>query len=454
MPSSRPNILLINCDDLGFGDLGCYGSQRNDTPALDRLAAEGLKLDQFYMASPVCSPSRGAMMTGCYPPRIDFGEFDGQWVLFPGQAVGLNPEEQSVARLLKDAGYATGIVGKWHCGDQPAFLPTRHGFDSYYGIPYSNDMGRQRPDDAYPPLPLMDDEAVIQEQPDQTALTERYVERCIRFMREHRAEPFFLYLAHLHVHLPHYVPERFLKATRNGRYGAAVACIDWAMDALMNELDRLGLADNTLFVFTSDNGSRADGRGGSNGRLRGRKGQTWEGGMRVPCLLRWPGVIPAGVTSDGLAASIDLLPTFCALAGAGGPDKPIDGLDLSPFLRDPEGTASPRGEFVYWHRDALEAIRDDRYKLHFDKGGEGSIALFDLLADPGETVDVAGQQPDRVSALVEAADAWRERLGDRRIGKTGTDNRPKGRVDAPDTLTHYDPAHPYVIAEYDLRERG
>ncbi|MGJ3242590.1 MAG: sulfatase family protein [Opitutales bacterium] len=454
MASQRPNILLINCDDLGYGDLGCYGSRRNHTPALDRLAAEGLRLDQFYMASPVCSPSRGAMMTGCYPPRIGFGEFEGQWVLFPGQRVGLNPEEQSVARLLKAAGYRTGIVGKWHCGDQPAFLPTRHGFDMYYGIPYSNDMGRQRADDPFPPLPLMDDETVIQEQPDQAALTERYVERCIRFMREAGDQPFFLYLAHLHVHLPHYVPERFLQATRNGRYGAAVACIDWAMDALMAELDRLGLAGNTLIVFTSDNGSRADARGGSNGRLRGRKGQTWEGGMRVPCIVRWPDRVPAGVTSDNLAASIDLLPTFCALAGAEAPEKPIDGLDLSAFWQDPSGTPSPRDGFVYWHRDALEAIRDERYKLHFSKGAEPLSALYDLQADPGETTDLADRLPAVVSRLELEADGWRERLGDRRIRKTGTEIRPQGRVDDPDTLTHFDASHPYIVAEYDLQERG
>lgn len=193
----QPSIILINCDDLGYGDLGCYGSTDNDTPVLDRLAEQGIRFTDFYMASPVCSPSRGAMMTGCYPPRIGFGSFDGEWVLFPGQAMGLNPEEITIAKLLQQAGYATKLVGKWHCGDQKEFLPTRHGFDSYYGLPYSNDMGRQFVDDVFPPLPLMRDEQVIQQQPDQAALTERYVEECVRFMRENAERPFFLYLAHM-----------------------------------------------------------------------------------------------------------------------------------------------------------------------------------------------------------------------------------------------------------------
>ena len=273
----QPNILLINCDDLGYGDLGCYGSTSNDTPVIDRMAEEGMRLTDFYMASPVCSPSRGAMMTGCYPPRIGFGDFDGQWVLFPGQGLGLHPKERTIASLLKDAGYRTMLVGKWHCGDQPDFLPTRHGFDHYYGLPYSNDMGRQGGRDTYPPLPLLMEEEVLEAQPDQRSLTERYVEQAVRFMRKNRENPFFLYMAHMHVHLPHYAPERFERESRNGEYGAAVACVDWATGVLLHELKRLGLDEDTLVVFTSDNGSRGD-RGGSNAPLRGSKGTTWEGG--------------------------------------------------------------------------------------------------------------------------------------------------------------------------------
>ena len=230
------------------------------------MAAEGTRFTDFYMASPVCSPSRGAMLTGCYPSRIGFGEFDGRWVLFPGMPIGLNTSETTVAGILKDSGYATKIVGKWHCGDQKEHLPTRHGFDSYYGIPYSNDMGIQKVDDKYPPLPLLRDETVIQAQPDQRGITERYVEESVRFIRESAGSqtPFFLYLAHMHVHLPHYPPERFLRESMNGPYGGAVAAIDWATDVLLHELQALGLDDDTLIVFTSDNGSRMQGQGASN----------------------------------------------------------------------------------------------------------------------------------------------------------------------------------------------
>ena len=257
MSDDRPNVVLINCDDLGYGDLGCYGSTRNDTPVLDRMAAEGLRFTDFYMASPVCSPSRAALLTGCYPPRIGFGSFDRMPVLFPGQRFGIHDDEVTMAQVLSDAGYATKLVGKWHCGDQPEFLPTQHGFDGYFGIPYSNDMGRQRSDwdrtlpsimkemgipfvDEMPPLPLLLDDEVLEQQPDQASLTARFVEEAVRFMRANRDRPFFLYLAHIYVHLPIYVQERFAQASRNGRYGAAVASIDWAAAVLLSELEALG----------------------------------------------------------------------------------------------------------------------------------------------------------------------------------------------------------------------
>lgn len=220
--ANKPNIVLINCDDLGYGDLGCYGSPVHRTPVLDRMAEEGIRYTDFYMAAPLCSPSRGAMLTGCYPKRIGFGTFEGRQVLFPGQGVGLNPKEHTMAKALKEQGYSTMLVGKWHCGDQPEFLPSNHGFDHYYGLPYSNDMGRQTGREDYPPLPLMLDDDVLQEQPDQASLTERYIEQSVRFIRQNKDTPFFLYLAHMHVHLPLYVPDRFLKQSRNGAYGAAV----------------------------------------------------------------------------------------------------------------------------------------------------------------------------------------------------------------------------------------
>lgn len=274
----KPNILLINCDDMGYGDLGCYGSPVNRSPHVDALAQNGVLFTDFYAPSPVCSPSRGALMTGCYPNRIGFSSFEGKAVLMPGQGIGISHGEYTLPQALKSAGYATMLVGKWHCGDQPEFLPTRYGYDRYYGLPYSNDMGRQRRtwapveqvDRDFPPLPLLEGEEVIQQQPDQRGLIERYVEQCVRFIREsaQAGKPFYLNLAPLQVHLPLYAPERFVAESQNGDFGACVAAVDWALAALEAELKQLGLHDNTLIVFTSDNGSRAD-HGASNGPLRG-----------------------------------------------------------------------------------------------------------------------------------------------------------------------------------------
>lgn len=451
----KPNIIVINCDDLGYGDLACYGSPVNKTPALDRMAKEGIRFTDFYMASPVCSPSRGAMLTGCYPPRIGFGSFDGKWVLFPGMPIGLNPSETTTATLLKEAGYATKIVGKWHCGDQPEFLPTRHGFDSYYGIPYSNDMGRQKEDDVYPPLPLLRDEEVIQAQPDQRGITERYVEESVRFIRENKEKPFFLYFAHMHVHLPHYPPARFVAESENGVYGAAVAAIDWAADVLFDELQSLGLDDNTLVIFTSDNGSRARDEGGSNAPLRSTKGTTWEGGQRVPCIMRWPGVIPAGTECNELALSMDLHPTLAAITGATLPsDRTIDGKDIRPLMQAEKDAESPHESFFYYKRNSIEAVRSGQWKLHIRKDDEEMQQLYNLESDIGETENLYEQHPEIVADLQTKIDACRRELGDDATGISGANVRPIGRVENPDTLTHYDPEHPYMIALYDLKERG
>ncbi len=460
-PRDKPNVILINCDDLGYGDLGCYGSQRNKTPALDRMAAEGMRFTNFYMAAPVCSPSRGAMMTGCYPRRIGFATFEGRWVLFPGQGVGLNPDEITIADLLKEQCYATKLVGKWHCGDQKEFLPTRFGFDSYYGLPYSNDMGRQRGRRSqYPPLPLLRDEDVIQEQPDQASLTERYVEECVRFIRENREAPFFLYFAHMYVHLPLYAPKRFMEQSENGRYGAAVECVDWSVSVLLNELRRLGLDENTIVAFTSDNGSRNRDEGGSNAPLRGTKGTTWEGGMRLPCIVRWPGQVPPGETCSELATSMDLLPTFARLAGTREPDdRVIDGHDIAPLMLGEDGAESPWEEFYYYFRDRLDAVRRGRWKLRLQFDDEGKMVpggeqLYDLEADVGETTDLSDELPDVVQDLKEALDRGRRELGDEATGAEGRNLRPIGRVDDPEPLTEYDPDHPYIIAIYDLEDAG
>ncbi len=466
--TSTPNIILINCDDLGYGDLGCYGSDKNSTPVLDQMAAEGTRFTDFYMGSPVCSPSRGAMMTGCYPPRIGFSGFEQGWVLFPNAPDGLNPEETSIAKMLKGQGYSTMLVGKWHCGDQPEFLPSRHGFDHYYGLPYSNDMGRQMRHSGemtnFPPLPLLQDDEVIQEQPDQAGLTERYVEKAVDFIRTNKENPFFLYFAHMYVHLPLYAPERFLKQSRNGRYGAAVECIDWATGVLLHELKRLGLDDNTLVLFTSDNGSRARDEGGSNLPLNGTKGTTWEGGMRLPLIARWPGKVPAGRVSDELLASIDLLPTFAGITGADLPEKPIDGLDCSEHLlgNSPE---TPRDTFYYYHTRCLCAVRHGDWKLHIfrhgdepwkDKTDDASpvVELYNLRDDIGETTDVSGDHPEIVEKILGLASEARQELGDACERVEGQGVRSIGRVENPKPLTEFDENHPYIEAYYDLADAG
>jgi arylsulfatase A-like enzyme len=450
--ADRPNVILVNCDDLGWGDPACYGHPRHKTPHLDRMAREGTRFTDFYMASPVCSPSRGAMLTGCYPRRIGFGEFEGRWVLFPGQGVGLDPREQTIAGCLKETGYATRIVGKWHCGDQPEFLPTRHGFDGYYGIPYSNDMGRQGDRLSFPPLPLMRDESIVEQQPDQVSITARYIEDAVRFIREQKSGPFFLYLAHMYVHLPLYVPERFSRESENGRYGAAVAAIDWAMGVLLAELSRLGIDHETMVLFTSDNGSRND-FGDSNGSLRGKKGQTWEGGQRVPLIVRWPGVVPDGRVTSEIASAIDLFPTIASLCGTRPASRgPIDGVDLSDHLLG-KSDESPRTEFGYFHFNSLEAVRSGPWKLHFRKRDEVINELYNLERDSGETDNVYDSEPEVVARLSSIAERLRSEIGDEATGQTGN-CRPIGRVERPETLTHYDPDYPYYMAEYDLTEAG
>jgi arylsulfatase A len=459
--ADRPSIILVNCDDLGYGDLGCFGSTVHDTPHLDRMAREGMRFTDFYQASPLCSPSRGAMLTGCYPRRIGFDRFEGRGVLFPGQGVGLDPREVTFARILKDHGYATQMVGKWHCGDQPAFLPTRHGFDAYYGLPYSNDMGRQKGHESSPPLPLLRDEEVIELQPDQASLTERYLEEAVRFIRGNRAQPFLLYFAHLYVHLPHYVPDRFLVDSRNGRYGAAVACIDWVMGVLLHELRTRGIAERTLVLFTSDNGSRCD-YGRSNGDLRGGKGTTWEGGMRLPLIAWRPGSVPAGSVCREVASGMDFLPTFARLAGAEPPThRCIDGADIGPLLRGTPGAGSPREALYYYSGSSLDAVRAGRWKLFVGRRGRGSDTgetglheLYDLEEDPGETRDVADAHPGVVRELEDRVAACRADLGDAAVGIAGTGCRPIGRVADPRPLATFDPSHPYFTAMYDLDEAG
>tara|TARA_B100000941_G_scaffold102479_1_gene71753 strand:+ start:6964 stop:8376 length:1413 start_codon:yes stop_codon:yes gene_type:complete len=464
----KPNIIIIFADDLGYGDLGCYGSKINETPTLDRMAYEGKKFSNFYVSSPVCSPSRASLLTGCYPQRISFGTFDGLRVLFPGQGIGLSTEEKTIAKTLKESGYRTKIIGKWHCGDQKDFLPTNHGFDSYFGIPYSNDMGRQvKPKDYIsndsslrkvtkwdrPPLPLVRDKEVIQEQPDQRSIAERYTEDAVSFIRENSQSPFFLYLAHMQVHLPLYAAEKFVKESKNGDYGACVASIDWSTKVIFDELKELGIDENTLVIFTSDNGSRLQNQGGSNGNLRGRKGQTWDGGQRVPCIIRWPGQINGGDETDALATTMDFLPSITSLIGGEQPSKKIDGIDMSELFFS-NNNSSKRESFLYYNEDELEAIRYKNWKLHFKKEGKLINELYDLENDIGEEVNLYNENNEIVLKLSSLADDYRKSLGDKFFDIKGEEVRPASRIIDPKPLTEFDENHPYMYAEYDKGERG
>lgn len=449
MDMSKPNVVLINCDDLGYGDLGCYGSKINKSPYLDELAEESLVFTSCYAASPVCSPSRAALMTGCYPPRVGIDR-----VLFPADALGLNRDEFTMPQMFKNAGYATAIVGKWHCGDQKEFLPREFGFDSYFGLPYSNDMGRMRgkdEDEQSPPLPLLSGEEVLEQQPDLRALTGRYAEKCVEFIRENQNRNFFLYFAQMHVHLPHYAAERFVAESENGDFGACVASLDWASGVIVHELERLNLLDNTIVIFTSDNGSRGD-HGASNHPLKGGKFTTWEGGQRIPFILYWKGKIVPGST-DKMISHMDLLPTFASMLGAGTGENTIDGLDLSEMLLN--GAESPRRDFVYYASNSrLEAVRKNNWKLHFYKKGEPVKLLFDLGKDISEENNLYDENPDVVRELTEIYNEYREKLGDTLTKTAGGEKRPCGVCENPVPLTVYDPDHPYYIAEYDKNDIG
>ncbi len=459
----KPNFIVIFCDDLGYGDLSCYGSERNHTPRLDQMAAEGTRFTDFYVASPVCSPSRSALMTGCYPKRIGLDRGHEFGVLLPGDPIGLHPDEITIASLLKDEGYTTKMIGKWHLGDQPEFMPTRHGFDDYFGLPYSNDMLPDHPGNnryRFPPLMLMRNEDVAEVDPNQVSLTDRYLVEAQKFIRANKDEPFFLYLAHMYVHVPIYAPMRFNAVSKNGPYGAAVAHVDYTSGAILDTLCELGIAENTLVLFTSDNGAAAPtgprraailaGRGGigSNLPLRGGKGSTWEGGMREPFIAWWPGTVPAGRECREVCTSMDLLPTFAHLAGGAPPDdRVIDGKDIRPLLTGEEGAKSPYDAFFYYNcgNHGLNAVRAGKWKLHLDRD-----ELYDLEADIGETTDLFQEYPDIVAALRAKAETCRDDLGDGHTGAEGRNCRPVGRVANPTTILPVpDPDDLWVKAAYD-----
>ncbi len=438
-----PNFVIIFCDDLGYGDIGPFGSKKHRTPNLDRMAAEGMRFTDFYSTSGVCSPSRSSLMTGCYPRRVGLHQNEkGGWVLFPGNQRGLNPREITVSEVLKKRGYATAIVGKWHLGDQPDFLPTRQGFDQYFGIPFSNDMGHGY-NKRYPPLPLLRDEEVIETEPDQSQLTPRYTAQAVKFITANKDKPFFLYLPHTFPHNPIYASERFAGKSANGRFGDAVEEIDWSTGEILGTIKKLGIDRQTLVIFTSDNGA-APRWGGSNAPLRGFKGSTWEGGMREPCIMRWPGKIPAGTACRELASTLDLMPTLAKLAGTTAPtDRIIDGKDIWPLISGREGAKSPHEAFFYYRVADLQAVRSGKWKLHLARKQpvRGKPAeprqvapqLYDLESDPGEQNNLARQHPEVVRRLEALAEACRQDLGDGR--RQGKNCRPPGHVQDAKTLT-------------------
>jgi arylsulfatase A-like enzyme len=445
-PAERPpNVVLVFADDLGYADLGCFGSKGAATPHLDRLAREGVRFTDFSVAQAVCSASRTALLTGCYPNRVGIlGALDHR------ARHGIAASETTLAEVLKSRGYATAACGKWHLGHHPEFLPTRHGFDEYYGLPYSNDMWPKHPTAGanYPPLPLIEGEKVVETMPDQRRLTTSYTDRAVSFIERNRERPFFVYLPHSMPHVPLFVSEEGLGRSGAGLYGDVIAEIDGSVGRILGTLDRLGLAGRTLVIFASDNGpwlSYGD-HAGSAGPLREGKGTSFEGGVRVPFLARWPGRIPAGLVRREPAMTIDLLPTIAGFAGAPLPALKIDGRDIAPLLLGEAGATAPQEAYYYYWGPELQAVRSGRWKLHFPHdyrafvagGRDGrpapygtkriELSLFDLEADPAESRDLSAAHPDVVERLSRLAEAMRGDLGDslRKVAPSGA--RPPGRL--------------------------
>jgi len=439
-----PNVVLIYADDLGRGDPGCYGSTQS-TPHIDRIAREGMRFTDFYVAQAVCSASRTALMTGCYPNRVGI-----LGALGPNSKNGIHDNETTIAEVLKKRGYATAIFGKWHLGHHPQFLPTRHGFDEYYGLPYSNDMWPKHPTSKFPPLPLIDGDKTIEENPDQTKLTTSYAERAVKFIEKSKDKPFFLYVPHAMPHVPLFVSPRFAGKSRHGLYGDVLMEIDWSVGEILAAVKKHGLDEQTLVIFTSDNGPWLSygNHAGAAGPLREGKGTTWDGGVRVPCVMRWPGKIQAGAVCRELVATIDVLPTLAHLAEAPLPELPIDGKNIAPLMFGEQGAKSPHeAYFFYWDRH-LQAVRSGQWKLHFPhayrsmdgqpSGQDGQpgkyvqrtteMALFDLDHDIGEKKNVLKQHPDVATRLQALAEKMRDDLGDSAMKREGKGVRAPGMM--------------------------
>ncbi|MBI5384289.1 MAG: sulfatase [Verrucomicrobia bacterium] len=452
-----PNVVLIFCDDMAYADVGCFGAKGWTTPNLDRMAAEGIRLTRFYVAQPVCSASRAALLTGCYSSRVSI-----QGALGPQAKIGLHPDEVTLAEVMKQAGYATGMAGKWHLGRPVPLLPTHQGFDEYFGLPYSNDMWPRHPEakaGTYPPLPLIEGDRVLKDgltHEDQAQLTTQYTERAVKFIERHKDHPFFLYVAHNMPHVPLHVSAKFKGKSAQGLYGDVIMEIDWSVGEILGALKRHGLDERTLVIFTSDNGPWLSyGRhAGNAGPLREGKGTCWEGGLREPFIARWPGRVKAGSVAHEPAMTIDLLPTLAKLAGADLPKHRIDGLDIWTILSgDPKAKCPHEAFYFYFQDNQLQALTSGRWKLMLPhtfrtmtgqpEGHDGTpgkyrlskiekAELYDLDADIGEKTNVADKNPEVVARLLALAEKAREDLGDSLTQRKGSGVRPPGRVqDAP-----------------------
>ncbi|MBK8501620.1 MAG: sulfatase [Saprospiraceae bacterium] len=447
-----PNFVIVFTDDQGYEDLGCYGSPDILTPNIDAMADEGLRFTNFYVSQPVCSASRSSLLTGCYANRMGIhGAYS------PYVKKGLNPDEVTIAEVLKPLGYATSIYGKWHLGSEPELLPTRQGFDEYFGIPYSNDMWPHHPWQGtvfdFPVLPLVENETVIDTLDDQSMITTWYTERAVTFIKKNKANPFFLYLPHSMPHVPLFVSDKFKGKSDRGLYGDVISEIDWSVGEILKTLKEEGLDDNTIVIFTSDNGPWLSygGHSGEAHPLREGKGTALEGGVRVPCIMRWPGKIQAGRETALPAMTIDLLPTICEITGAALPDRLIDGRSMLDLILDnAEYQAHHEAYYFYYHQNELQGILsgDGRWKLYFphkyrslngrvgtDDGlpidydqNEIGLELFDLEQDISETRDVSKQYPEVVDALQLLAEKARSSMGDALTGRVGNENRPVGQL--------------------------
>ena len=452
-PAVRPpNVVIVFTDDQGYGDLSCFGSTDIPTPNIDRLAEEGMRFTNFYVSQPVCSASRSSLLTGGYANRVGISG-----ALVPNTRHGLDPDETTIAEVVKPLGYATACFGKWHLGHLPPFLPTAQGFDEYYGIPYSNDMWPGHPESpkAWPRLPIYGSDGSgwcgpvdwIDDLDGQNRITRDLTEHAVRFIDRHADGPFLLYVPHSMPHVPLGVGPKFRQSTMYGPYGDVIREIDWSVGEIRAALERHGILDDTIILFTSDNGPWINygDHAGTTGGLREGKGTTFEGGVRVPMVIRYPAIIPAGTTCETPAMTIDVLPTIAEIVGGELPDREIDGVSIVPQLRGDADAGDPHEALYFWYAaNELQAMRAGRWKLHFPHtyrslegrpGGNNGrpvkyrygvpigLELYDLDADPAETTDVAAANPEVVERLTAMADAMRARLGDKLNDVTGTDVR-------------------------------